>query len=171
MFNVIDYLLQRERVAFLHATSDNFVLVQTYQDIERLLEALNSYVFEEPGNRVDHDELMLRFELLVGRVPLLSEGEVGRRMSAYPGVMQVAAELRDSLRSIEPLLLKLEPGATSPSQEAIRWELQRHRDVLFELSGQFLLSPNHPDAALLNGPSLDTDLDVASQDDIDALFN
>lgn len=27
------------------------------------------------------------------------------------------------------------------------------------------------DEALLNGPSLDTDLDVASQDDIDALFN
>jgi diguanylate cyclase (GGDEF)-like protein len=151
LFNVIDYLLQRERVAFLYATSDNFVLVQTYQDIERLLEALNSYVFEEPGNRVDHDELMLRFELLFSRVPLLSEGEVGKRMSAFPGVIQVAEELRGSLQGIEPLLLKLEPGATSPSQEAIRWELQHHRDALFELSGQFLLSPKRHDAVLLNG--------------------
>lgn len=32
------------------------------------------------------------------------------------------------------------------------------------------LPPREGDAALLNGPALDTDLDVASQDDIDALF-
>jgi len=43
-------------------------------------------------------------------------------------------------------------------------------EVFNEIEGDILMPKREGDAALLNGPSLETDADTASQDDIDALF-
>ncbi len=139
LYHVHAYVVERERIAFLYANRDSYVLVQTYKEIERLIDALGAYVFRDPSEGASRAEMMLRFELLVSRVPLLSEGEIGKRLSAIPGVSQVAQELNDSLGGMEQMLEQLEEG-DSPNYQAIRWELQRHRDTLFALSRNLLLS-------------------------------
>jgi hypothetical protein len=119
---------------------DTFVLVQTYRELDRFLNGLRRYaspdVTEEPIGR---DELMLRFELLASRVPLLTEGQVGNRLGGQSGMRELARELSDSLARIEPQLERLGRPVRSAEYELIRADLAHDREELYTLIRDFLI--------------------------------
>ena len=151
LFTATDYLLKRQKMEVLGVGHDTFVLVQTYRELDRFLSGLRRYaspdVTEDPIGR---DELILRFELLASRVPLLTEGQVGNRLRGQSGMRELARELSDSLARIEPQLERLGRPVRSAEYELIRADLAHDREELYTLIRDFLIQSEAHEISLLD---------------------
>jgi hypothetical protein len=89
---------------------------------------------------VDHDQLMLRFEILLSRIPVVSSGAEAEMFRNFVGDVEVAEELNRNLLQIEAELEALYPGDQVRAEELFAG-LRAFEDRLITLSTRTTLGP------------------------------
>ncbi|WP_262029170.1 putative bifunctional diguanylate cyclase/phosphodiesterase [Microvirga sp. Mcv34] len=77
--------------------------------------------FERPGSGVDKDEVALRYDILVGRVKMLNEGDFHALLRREPEHQANLQRLETALEAMEPLIQNLEqPGAVQKVIDSLK---------------------------------------------------
>ncbi|MFQ5774294.1 MAG: PAS-domain containing protein [Kiloniellaceae bacterium] len=101
-------LFEQKRLIEKESRINVWFLAQIEIEYLRLLEALDRYIIEDAG--VDKDALMLRFEILWSRLPVLLDGDQTEALRAVPGFTETVSDLLEVLRTLEPLLAEMAQG-------------------------------------------------------------
>ncbi len=88
--------------------SGSWVVFQAQLEHVRFLDALDDYVHGSPT--VSHDELLLRFDILWSRIPLLVTGAEAEILRRHVDAMPLHDDLVAALLWAEPLVADLTPG-------------------------------------------------------------
>ncbi len=77
--------------------------------------------FERPSSGVDKDEVALRYDILVGRVKMLNEGDFHALLVRHPEHQLTLRQLNQALLTVEPLIDSLErPGTVQKVLDTLR---------------------------------------------------
>lgn len=99
-------------------------------ELQRFLDSASRYAYRAPG--VGPEEVGLRFEILLSRVPLMNESDGELAIRRIPGAVATLERLRAALAEVEPMIDWLEPGAVDV-ERAIRSTLDPLREPLHEI--------------------------------------
>jgi PAS domain S-box-containing protein len=89
---------------------------------------------------VDHDQLMLRFEVLLSRIPVVSAGAESEMLRNFVGDVEVAEELNQHLLQIEAQIEALDAGDRAGAEEFFI-RIRGFEDRLIKLSTRATLGP------------------------------
>jgi len=103
----ISVLIQDRQDALQRVSRYNlsWLLSQGANETIRLVEAISA--ISVPGAKIDHDDLDLRFDIVVNRLQLLNNGEAGAFLHANPEMEATVRTLRSELDRASPLIAKL----------------------------------------------------------------
>ncbi|EIM29328.1 putative bifunctional diguanylate cyclase/phosphodiesterase [Microvirga lotononidis] len=77
--------------------------------------------FERPGSGVDKDEVALRYDILIGRVKMLNEGDFHALLRREPEHQANLQRLETALEAMEPLIQNLEqPGSVQKVIDSLK---------------------------------------------------
>lgn len=77
---------------------------------------------------VSHDELMLRYDILWSRTPVLLSGKLTRLLEGRPDLLRLVQQIEKRIEQLEPQVLALMPG--NPAYQAILVELMPYLEPL-----------------------------------------
>lgn len=97
----------------------------------RFLDALSLYSLG--GDGASADDLFLRFDILLSRIDVFGDGEIGHRLTAVDGTAETLVKIAAAVQAIEPDLELLQPGDRDGAV-AIRDRVTPHAAALFRLA-------------------------------------
>ncbi|PSJ44162.1 GGDEF-domain containing protein [Zobellella endophytica] len=77
---------------------------------------------------IRHDELLLRYDILWSRTPVLLSSQLKDTLSERPDLWRLIQQIEARVRGLEPLVQRLEPG--SPAYQQILAELSPYQEPL-----------------------------------------
>jgi PAS domain S-box-containing protein len=89
---------------------------------------------------VDHDEVMLRFDILLSRIPIVLHGEESALLRTFAGDFEVVEDLERALHSVEPRVEALQRGDGEAAARLFS-DLSAFEERLIGLSSRVMLGP------------------------------
>ncbi|MCB5174828.1 MULTISPECIES: putative bifunctional diguanylate cyclase/phosphodiesterase [Microvirga] len=108
---------------------------QAVSEFTRLGQRLNAY--EIPGSGVDKDEVVLRYDILLSRAKLLTDGEFQSFVRRDPERQATVESLTRVLREVEPLIERLEEPGNAVRAYAILQPLETKLTDLASAANHF----------------------------------
>ena len=96
-------------------STGSWAAVQAHTEYLRLLNSLDRYGAGLPG--IDRAELLLRFDIMWSRMPVLLIGAEAEQVRLIEGAPQALREMRAALEAVEPQILQLEHGDRAGHRE------------------------------------------------------
>lgn len=94
----------------------------------------------DSSSNVDQDEIVLRFEIMLSRIPIVLSGEESALLRSLVGDVEVVKELERSLLDVEPRLMALRKGDSEAAARLFN-ELSPFEERLIQLSSRVMLGP------------------------------
>ncbi|RDD60813.1 sensor histidine kinase [Ferruginivarius sediminum] len=122
----------RERETFSHLSRTNhWIASQLELELSKFLSTVDRFVFEAPGT--DHDEVMLRFDLLWSRAPVFLNGRESAAAPEIDDAIETVRRFQEDLRAVEPVVRGLSPGDTR-ARELIAERLGAYQGPLHDIT-------------------------------------
>ncbi len=121
---------ERETTSYLTGTNQ-WVASQVEFELLRFQRALDRYTFE--AEAVDHDTLMLRFDILWSRIPTFLTGPEAEQARSLEGAVETVEGLRAALARVEADVQSLDPGDRA-GRRAILAELAPFEEPLHDIT-------------------------------------
>ncbi|MFM5540182.1 putative bifunctional diguanylate cyclase/phosphodiesterase [Aeromonas veronii] len=90
----------------------SWALMQLQLELGRFLNAVEVYHY----GGIDHDTLMLRYDILWSRTPILLSGQLRKSMQDKQKTLRLVQLIETNIRQIEPDITKLQSGASDYQQ-------------------------------------------------------
>ncbi|MCR3962091.1 bifunctional diguanylate cyclase/phosphodiesterase [Aeromonas veronii] len=94
----------------------SWALMQLQLELGRFLNAVEVYHY----GGIDHDTLMLRYDILWSRTPILLSGQLRKSMQDKQKTLRLVQLIETNIRQIEPDITKLQSGASDYQQIMMR---------------------------------------------------
>lgn len=94
----------------------SWALMQLQLELGRFLNAVEVYHY----GGIDHDALMLRYDILWSRTPILLSGQLRKSMQDKQKTLRLVQLIESNIRSIEPEIIRLKSGAPNYQQIMMR---------------------------------------------------
>ncbi|WP_323889604.1 putative bifunctional diguanylate cyclase/phosphodiesterase [Aeromonas allosaccharophila] len=94
----------------------SWALMQLQLELGRFLNAVEVYHY----GGIDHDTLMLRYDILWSRTPILLSGQLRKSMQDKQKTLRLVQLIETNIRQIEPDITKLQSGAPDYQQIMMR---------------------------------------------------
>ena len=90
----------------------SWALMQLQLELGRFLNAVEIYHY----GGIDHETLLLRYDILWSRTPILLSGQLRKSLSDNPKTLRLVQLTENNIRKLEPELTKLKPGMSDYQQ-------------------------------------------------------
>ncbi|MDP5293769.1 EAL domain-containing protein [Oceanimonas sp. CHS3-5] len=99
-------------------------MMQLKLEMSRFLDAVRLL----HAGAIDHDELMLRYDILWSRTPVLLSNQLKDTLSDRPDLWQLIQQIENRVRAMEPMVKAIRPG--SPDYQLLLAELSPYTEPL-----------------------------------------
>jgi len=90
----------------------SWALMQLQLELGRFLNAVEIYHY----GGIDHETLLLRYDILWSRTPILLSGQLRKSLSDNPKTLRLVQLTENNIRKLEPELTRLKPGMSDYQQ-------------------------------------------------------